>query len=137
MKHFARPRRAVVDISEMPVGTRAWYVCGIYPPRIEGPYEVMGEPELHKATNSLFIEMSWLDANGARRLNYKDEVLIDHHSLTDGNVGCDNHYNDNYFFLTEDAAQKAMQWIEFQYEMNIQAMQAEQDRYARFSSTIY
>lgn len=128
MKHFARPRSAVTDIAQMPVGTRVWYVCGIWPPFVEGPYEVLSEPELHETTDSLFINLAYLDFDGTHKTAYNGTVVTDHHSLTDGNVGVDNRYNDNYFFLSAEAAERARRWIEFQYELAPDALASERSR---------
>ncbi len=135
MKHFARPRSAVTYIAQMPIGTRVWYVCGVWPPFVEGPREVLSEPELHEATNSLFITVAYLTVAGTYSTGYDGTALTDNHSLKDGNVGEDNHYNDNYFFLSADAAERARMWIEFQYELSSDILVSERARRDRLDQT--
>lgn len=128
MNRFARPAAAVQSMEQLPVGTRVWYVYGIYPPQVGYEQEVVSGAYKSKHSDSLFFKVAYLKDNGEYDTCYDGRRLESEHSLKDANIDCDNGYNDNYFFLSKEDADRAVRWFALLYALNPTAAVEEMER---------
>ena len=124
---FQRPRNSVSCVEQIPVGTRVWYVYGIWPPQVGEAVEVASEP-FDGVAGSQFIAVKYLRKDGRYETTYDGNEMIGQHSLMDANIGVDNHYNDNYFFLSREQAVSCVKWFQLLYALNPPLVAQEQDR---------
>jgi hypothetical protein len=129
MNRFARPLAAVQSMEQIPVGTRVWHVYGIYPPRVSKELEVVSGAYMSKHSNSLFFNVAYLKNNGDYYTCYNGTRLESRHSLMDANIDCENRYNDNYFFLSKESADRAVRWFNLLYAFSPTAVEQEMERY--------
>ncbi len=128
MNRFARPAAAVQSMEQIPVGTRVWYVYGIYPPQAGKEQEVVSGAYKSEHSDSLFFKVAYLKDNGDYDTSYDGSRLDSEHSLLDANIDGDNPYNDNYFFLSEEDATRAVRWFALLYALNPTAVEEERER---------
>ena len=128
MNRFARPTAAVRSMEQLPVGTRVWYVYGIYPPQVDKEKEVVSGAYKSEHSDSLFFKLAYLKDNGEYDTLYDGKRLESEHSLMDANIDCDNGYNDNYFFLSKEDADRAVRWFNLLYALNPIAVVEEMER---------
>lgn len=126
---FARPAASVQSMEQLPVGTRIWYVYGIYPPRVCKEQEVVSGALKSKHSDSLFFKVAYLKDNGEYDTCYNGQRLESEHSLMDANINGDNGYNDNYFFLSKEDADRSVRWFSLLYALNPTAVADEMERF--------
>lgn len=117
MNRFNRPSNAVSQVEQIPVGTQVWYVYGIYPPQVGEAVEVASDP-FDGVSGSQFIEVKHLRKDGSYDVGFDGKEFTGTHSLLDANIGQTNHYNDNYFFLSKEAAENCVRWFQLLYDLN-------------------
>jgi hypothetical protein len=132
MNRFARPAAAVQSMEQIPVGTRVWYVYGVYPPQAGKEQEVASEAYMSEHGHSLFFKVAYLKDDGNYEKGFNGDVLTSDHSLMDANIDGDNPYNDNYFFLSKEDADRCVLWFKLLYDLNPPLVEQENERHRMF-----
>jgi hypothetical protein len=134
---FSRPAKAVSCREQIPVGTRVWHMYGIWP--VSGPteYEVASEPYTSKYGIDV-VDVFYLTKQGTRETIFGGGApLRTQKSLLDANIDKDNHYNDNYMFLSKEDAESCVRWFQLCYSLDSSLVEEEKIRTQRNANHYY